>query len=224
MNKAFIWVFLSINIFANGQSSCEKCITFFKSKDFANAKNDCILASQSGDPACQAYLGIIYLSESDMQNARIWFEKSANSGNPNGQNGLGYLYQNGMGGLSKDLTKANEWFLKSAEQGNSDSQFWLGENLFLNGNKSEGYNWTLKASLNGSSDAQFNLGAMLNNGDGINKDESMSIIWFLISATNGNDRSKKIIDNLKSRVTDEQFQNYIKRAEDFIKLNPQVIN
>jgi TPR repeat protein len=223
MNKVFTLIFLSINLFTFGQSSCEKCKALFKSKDFANAKNDCILASQSGDPTCQAYLGIIYLSESDIQNARIWFEKSANSGNPHGQNGLGYLYQNGMGGLPKDLTIANGWFLKSAEQGNSDSQFWLGENLFLSGNKAEGYKWTLKASLNGSSDAQFNLGAMLYNGDGINKDESLAYIWFLISATNGNEKSKKIIDNLKVNVTDEQFQNYIKEAKEFKKLNPQVI-
>ncbi|MEQ1584480.1 MAG: tetratricopeptide repeat protein [Cyclobacteriaceae bacterium] len=127
-------------------------------------------------------------------------------------------------GLPKDIEKANELFLQSAEQGNSDSQFWLGQNLFLSGNKEEGYRWTLKASLSGGRDAQFNLGAMFFNGDGTNKDESIAIIWFLISATNGHEKSKEIIDNLKSKISNEQFQDYINRAEDFIKQTPKVLN
>lgn len=207
-----------------GQSSNGKCSAKFKTGDFTNAKSECILASRGGDAICQAYLGIIYLSESDTDNAKIWFEKSANSGNPIGQNGLGYLLQNGLGGLPEDLQKANALFLKSAEQGNTDSQFWLGQNLFLSGNKEEGYKWTLKASLTGSRDAQFNLAVMFKNGEGTKKDESVSIIWFLISATNGNDKSKEFIDNLKSRISDEQFQNYMKMTEEFIKQNPQVLN
>lgn len=224
MKKIVTLIFLVVSDFAFGQLSSEKCKTKFKAGDFTDAKVDCISASESGDIICQAYLGIIYLSESDTDNAKIWFERSANLGNPIGQNGLGYLYQNGFGGLPKDEEKANELFLKSAEQGNSDSQFWLGQNLFLSGNKEEGYRWTLKASLSGSRDAQFNLGAMLLNGDGTKKDETTATIWFLISATNGHQQSKEIIDNLKSKVSNEQFQDYINRAEDFIKLNPQVLN
>jgi TPR repeat protein len=153
----------------------------------------------------------------------IWFEKSANQGNPSGQNGLGYLYQQGDGGLPKDLEKANDWFLKSAQQGDSDSQFWLGENLYLSGNKTEGYNWTLKASLNGSKDAQFNLGVMLQNGEGTAKDETLAIIWFIISATNENERSKQIVDNLKEKVSEDQFRSYMMKAEAFVKQNPQAI-
>jgi len=122
------------------------------------------------------------------------------------------------------LEKANDLFLKSAEQGNSDSQFWLGQNLFLSGNKKEGYRWTHKASLAGSRDAQFNLGVMLQQGDGTAKDETAAIIWFLISATNGNEKSKGVIDSLQGKISNEQFQHYMKMTEDFIKQNPQVIN
>ncbi|MCH7523682.1 MAG: sel1 repeat family protein, partial [Bacteroidetes bacterium] len=129
MKKILIFIFLILNVLVFGQSNSEKCVETFQAGDFSKAKSKCILASQNRNPICQAYLGIIYLSESETYNAKIWFEKSANQGNPIGQNGLGYLYQNGFGGLSKDLEKANKWFLKSAEQGNSDSQFWLGENL-----------------------------------------------------------------------------------------------
>ncbi|HNV30028.1 MAG TPA: tetratricopeptide repeat protein [Cyclobacteriaceae bacterium] len=148
MKKLVILIFLTVSDLAFGQLSSEKCKTKFKAGDFTEAKVECISASENGDIICQAYLGIIYLSESDTDNAKIWFERSANLGNPIGQNGLGYLYQNGFGGLPKDEEKANELFLKSAEQGNSDSQFWLGQNLFLSGNKEEGYRWTLKSQMN----------------------------------------------------------------------------
>jgi TPR repeat protein len=225
MDKITTIVFLSLNCFVIfGQSNCEKCKEIFKNGDFVKAKDECLKASQDGDPICQAYLGIIYLEDSDTYNAKIWFEKSATQGNPIGQNGLGYLYQNGFGGLSKNIDKANEWFLKSAEQNNSDSQFWLGENLFLSGNKTEGYKWTLRASLNGSSDAQFNLGAILYNGEGTEENDSLAIIWFIISATNGNEKSKNFVDDLKLKLPDDEFQNYIKMTQDYVNKNPQVIN
>jgi TPR repeat protein len=224
MKKILIITFIKLSVLTFGQSISEKCKAKFQAGDFLNAKADCVLASQSGDSISQTYLGIIYLSESVTDSAKIWFEKSAKLGDPSGQNGLGYLYQNGLGGLPTDLEKANELFLKSAKQGNSDSQFWLGQNLFLSGNKKEGYAWTLKASLNGSRDAQFNLGAMLQNGDGTTKDETAAIIWLLISATNGNEKSKDFIDSLEARTSNEQFQKYIKLTEDFIRQNPLVIN
>jgi len=224
MDKLVLIVLLNFNfILVFGQSLCEKCQDIFKSGDFAKSKDICLKASEVGDPICQAYLGIIYLSENDTYNAENWFEKSANQGNPIGQNGLGYLYQMGFGGLDKDTSKANELFLKSALQGNTDSQFWLGENLFLSGNKVEGYKWTLKASLNGSADAQYNLGAMLYNGEGTEKKDSLAIMWFIISATNGNDKSKIFVDDLKSKISDNDFQNYLKVTQDFVNKNTQVI-
>lgn len=223
MSKVLLLILIHVNVFAFAQSNCKKCEEQFKKGEFAKAKEDCVIASKSGDANCQAFLGIIYLSNSDTDNAKIWFEKSANQGNPVGQNGLGYLYQNGLGGLSKDITKANSWFLKSAKQGNTDSQFWLGENLFLSGRKSEGFQWTLKASLNGSPDAQYNLAVMYLNGEGTKRNESSAMTWLIISATNGNYKSKSFIDRLKAKLTKEQYQNYYKTTEEFLKKNPKVL-
>jgi uncharacterized protein len=228
VNKIFMYKiltisFLSISLVTSAQTNCDSCKAIFNRKEFTKAKSECVLAAKSGDPFCQALLGIIYLSESDFPNARTWFEKSANSGDPNGQNGLGYLYQNGLGGLTKDLNTANIWFLKSAEQDNSDSQFWLGENLFLSGNLTEGYKWTLKAALNGSADGQFNLGAMIINGEGTEQNDSLAITWFIISTTNGNEKARRVIDDLKLKNTEQQFQKYIDKTKDFINQNPGVI-
>ncbi|MEQ1584479.1 MAG: hypothetical protein ABL895_01265 [Cyclobacteriaceae bacterium] len=100
MKKIVTLIFLTVSDLAFGQLSSEKCKTKFKTGDFTDAKVECISASESGDTICQAYLGIIYLSESDTDNAKIWFERSANLGNSIGQNGLGYLFQNGLGGIT----------------------------------------------------------------------------------------------------------------------------
>jgi len=224
MKKILFLILFGVNLVASGQTECEQCQEKFKSGDFSASKEICISASETGDPICQAFLGIIYLSESNLDSAKIWFEKSAIQGNPTGQNGFGYLYQNGFGGLEKDIEKANEWFLKSAEQGNSDSQFWLGENLILSGKEKEGYEWTLKASMNGSRDAQFNLGALLQNGQGVEKNDTLSIMWFIISATNGNENSKGVVDNLRNRISEEQFKIYLEMTRDFVNKNPETIN
>jgi TPR repeat protein len=224
MPKALLFLlFLFVSISSYGQSDCEKCKLAFDAKDFSKAKEVCLAAAKAGSADCQAYLGIIYLSESDLSNARKWFEQSALQGNASAQNGLGYLYQNGLGDLSKDIAKANEWFLKSANQGNSDSQFWLGENLYLSGNKKEAFQWTQKASFNGSTDAQFNLGVMYLNGEGVSKDESLGVAWLIISATNGKDKAKEFIDLLRPKLPKDQFQIFIRKAEELTKQNPMAI-
>ena len=107
--------------------------------------HSCLEATKQGDSKIQTYIGIYYLEKSDFNNAKKWFEKAAIQGEPNAQNGLGYLYQFGYG-VEKDRKKANELFLKSAKQGNPDSQYWLGENLFLDGQQKEGFKWTKKAA------------------------------------------------------------------------------
>ena len=64
---------------------------------------------------------------------------------------------------------------------------------------------------------------MLYNGEGTEKKDSLAVMWFIISATNGNEKSKSFIDNLKTTISDDEFQNYLKVTQDFINKNTQVI-
>ncbi|RHZ77224.1 hypothetical protein Glove_184g108 [Diversispora epigaea] len=58
-----------------------------------------------------------------------WYLKSAEEGNINGQNKLGYCYLLGIG-TTKDDEKAFQWYIKSAEGGNSGGQYSLANCYF----------------------------------------------------------------------------------------------
>jgi TPR repeat protein len=45
------------------------------------------------------------------------FKLAAEQGNANGQANLGLMYENGRGGVSKDLDTAVSWYSKAASQG-----------------------------------------------------------------------------------------------------------
>ena len=54
--------------------------------------HSCLEATKQGDSRIQTYIGIYYLEKSDFKNAKEWFGKATIQGEPNAQNGLGYLY------------------------------------------------------------------------------------------------------------------------------------
>lgn len=54
-----------------------------------------------------------------------WFQKSANQGDPDAENYLGWMYLNGLG-VMQDFSKAKEWFQKAADYPYPPAQFYLG--------------------------------------------------------------------------------------------------
>ena len=58
--------------------------------------------------------------------ARLWYEKSAEQGNPLAQGMLGLMHEYGEGGLPVSKEKARVWYEKSAEQGYPNAQYNLG--------------------------------------------------------------------------------------------------
>lgn len=203
-------------------TTMQMCRNAFQNKDSNGVIKYCMSFAENGSDTAEVYLGVIYLSESDFENAKKWFDKSAALGNADGQNGMGYLYQMGFG-VPKNIEKANEYFLKSADQGNSDSQFWLGENLFLEGKQEQGFKYTRQASFGGSPDAQYDLAVMYLNGQGTQADSLQSNIWFVISAINGNEKAKDYIDAVRQQMSKRSFQKIIQLAKDFVTQNPSVL-
>ena len=59
------------------------------------------------------------------ENAREWFEKSAEQGLAQAQFSLGVMYDQGRGVPQNDA-KAFEWYEKAAQQGDVDAQLSLG--------------------------------------------------------------------------------------------------
>ncbi|HGM9833138.1 TPA: hypothetical protein ACXIG6_000105 [Proteus mirabilis] len=50
-----------------------------------------------------------------------WFQKAAELGEPNSQNIIAYLYENGDWGIKQDPKKAIEWYQKAVESGDSNA-------------------------------------------------------------------------------------------------------
>jgi TPR repeat protein len=201
----------------------EICRYWNMSKKLEIPNHSCVEAAKQGDSRIQTLIGIYYLRKSDFKNAKEWFEKAAIQGDPNAQNGLGYLYQFGYA-VEKDRKKANELFLKSAKQGNPDSQYWLGENLFLEGQQKEGFEWSRKAAESGSRDAQYNIAIMYKKGQGVEEDQIQSYLWFSIAARNGHSNAQKYINDFNSKLPKDVLDEMTTYVENSIKKNPNCIN
>lgn len=85
--------------------------------------------ARQGFVAEQLQLGEAYLKGEGMPqsaaNAAYWYEKAAQSGNPEAQNLMGYMYQSGYG-VQENATKAVRWYELAASAGNSDAMVNLG--------------------------------------------------------------------------------------------------
>ena len=132
--------------------------------------------------------------------------QSAEQGNAEAQNSLGFMFQTGKGVL-QDYKKAVEWYKKSAEQGNAEAQNNLG---FM---YSEGYGvlqdyklaaeWIQKSAEQGNATGQLSLGNLYFFGHGVEIDHSKSAEWWKKSAEQGNETAKNNLiktDQLKGAV------------------------
>ena len=91
------------------------------------ARLDSLIAqAEQGNADAQAELGRQYLNvDQDYKRALEWFKKSADKGNAVAQNGLGVMYQHGLG-VKQDSVEAVKWFKLSAAQNNEKALYNLG--------------------------------------------------------------------------------------------------
>ncbi|WP_240621571.1 SEL1-like repeat protein [Caulobacter zeae] len=99
----------------------------------------------------------------DLVEARRWYERAAQGGDPSAMHNIALFAYRGDGG-AKNLTTAANWFRKAAETGLVDSQFNLAQ-LYENGrgvaqNPAEAYRWYLIAARAGDADARGRASAL----------------------------------------------------------------
>lgn len=77
--------------------------------------------AEQGNVEYQIKVGVIYYDGDDVRQdlvlARKMFQKAANKGDIRGQAALGMLYEDGLGGLKRNLATAKEWYGKTCDQG-----------------------------------------------------------------------------------------------------------
>jgi TPR repeat protein len=108
---------------------------------------------EEGDPYD---IGGRYFAEKNYTEAAKWYRKSAEAGNPKGQNNLGYMYRNGYG-VEQDNREAVGWYRKSAEQGYASGQYNIGymyeKGYGVEQSYAEAGKWYRKSAEQGDEDA-----------------------------------------------------------------------
>jgi hypothetical protein len=127
--------------------------------------------------------------------------QSADEGDKQAQLLLGTLYEDGLGGLNKDLSQAAYWYEKSAKQGFAKAQYNLGL-LYEDGRgvqqdyKRAAY-WYAEAAKENFSEALNNLGVLYIVGNGVPKDAKKAAKLFTQAANQGNTDAKRNLQMLK---------------------------
>jgi hypothetical protein len=163
--------------------------------DIETVKN----AAKNGNAGAESDLGYRYYFGSggvslDYTQSLTWFRKSAEQGDPAGENGLGNIYLDGAG-VPKDYSQALLWFRKSADLGFDAAENNLGYMYEFGRGTPQDYTqalaWFQKAADQNNDLALENLGYVYLEGHGVPKDIAMARKWFKAAADQGNEDAKK---------------------------------
>ena len=165
-------------------------------------------AGEQGHAKAQYNLGHCYDNGRGVKRDAIetvkWYRKAAEQGIADAQNNLGVCYVKGAGVL-KNETEAVKWFLKAAEQGIADAQNNLATQYYwghgVTKNQAEAVKWLRKSAGQGLAEAQRRLGVCYTNGEGVVKNDVEGYKWTLLAAANGDDKGKRYVSILESRLS-----------------------
>jgi TPR repeat protein len=149
--------------------------------------------AEKGDATAQCVIGVMlekgeWETKSNPEEAYSWFQKSAQSGNPEGQNRLGMAYLRGMG-IDRNSEEAFQWFQMAANTGYSSAQTNLGKVLEKGvgviKDEAKAVEWYRKAAIQDHAEAQVSLGTLYELGRGVNRDYSQATSWYEKAAIQG---------------------------------------
>lgn len=110
------------------------------------------------------------------------FQESAEAGHPFACYSVGRCYENGTGGVEKDLAKAYEWFRKAAIAG--DANAWVAlarmfdKGIYVDRDPKEAAMWLERAAAKGHTLALIGMGEKCSVGDGVEKDPARALEYF----------------------------------------------
>lgn len=145
---------------------------------------------RASTPTPDLAAGIDHLNSNRFLEAHQIFQHHAEVLNdPAAQNGLGWMYQHGLG-VSHSLEVAASWYERAALQNNANGQSNLGF-LYHNGlgvarDFAIAREWYLKAASQGDGLAMNQLGWMYQKGQGVDVNLSEAFGWYKRSADAGN--------------------------------------
>ena len=137
------------------------------------------------------------IAANDVTGAVQSLEKHAQDGDSRAAYLLGDIYLNAKDAI--DYEKARKWLEKSASIGERDALYQMGvvydKALGVERNLEQAVKWFKLAADQRDAQAQLNLGILHDpRANGIAKDPEMAAQWFVMSANNGNQRAKQILE------------------------------
>jgi len=180
--------FFTLNLQAHANSTA--AWSAYNKGNFQQAFESCQSLAETGDASCQALLGTLYKNGNHVsRNNELslkWLNKSAEAGNPIGQEVLGDTLLNGRNGVEKNLSKAYELFMKASAKGNyyADNQlgFMHRNGIHVSKNLSEAFRYIQFAAGKGNPPAQAQLADLYRLGEGIPKNPDLAFQWALKSS------------------------------------------
>jgi TPR repeat protein len=143
----------------------------------------------------------------DYETALAEWHSLAESGDADGQFGMGLLYGNGFG-VALDDEQALKWYGLAADQGHAEAQCNLAV-MYANGwgvpqSDEEAFRWYSLAAEQGLAAAQINVGRMYAGGFGVAQDTVQGHKWYNIAADLGADDATFNRDILAATMSAEE--------------------
>ncbi|MBO3758886.1 peptidoglycan-binding protein [Ciceribacter sp. L1K22] len=184
-------------------------------------------AAADGDPKALFEIGARYTEGhgglgTDLAQAALWYERSAEKDFAPAQYRLANLYEKGTG-VKRDMEQARQLYEMAAAKGNASAMHNLAV-LYANGSMGEqdyakAAEWFGKAAEFGVADSQFNLAILYARGNGIPQDLEASYKWFAIAARDGDKDAAQKRDDVANAMKPEQLERAKAQVESF-KVRP----
>lgn len=162
----------------------------------------------------------------DFETALAEWQPLAETGDANGQFGMGLLYANGFGVVLDD-DQALKWYGLAADQGHADAQCNIAV-MYQNGwgvpqSDEEAVKWYQLAAENGVTEAQINLARMYFSGYGVEQDNIEAYKWFSIASELGDDSAGMKRDELAVTMPAEDIAAAVSAATTWIDGHPNIL-
>lgn len=141
-------------------------------------------------------------------NEALRLYEQATKNNGTALNGIGLLYQNGLG-VAQSHSKALEYFRLSADKEHREAYNSLGDVYYygygiVNQSYDEAFEWYTKAAERQYDKGQFNLGLMYMKGEGAQVNLDLALHWMKKAAYNGSDEAHVYIEKISQMIQDLQ--------------------
>ena len=162
----------------------------------------------------------------DYETAIAQWQPLAESGDADGQFGMGLLYANGFGVMLDD-NQALHWYGRAADQNHAKAQCNLAV-MHANGwgvpqSDAEAFKWYSLAADQGVTEAQVAVAKMYMNGFGAPKDYVKAHKWFSIAAEIGDLNAASSRDDIAARLSPEELADSGQQATLWLENHPGLL-